>query len=184
MVIPEEEAELYRDLFLITAKPLIYVVNVSEADLDKETPLFATVKKAAERDGAKVVSICGKIEAELAELPNEDRAAFLADLGLKESGLERFIREGYTLLDLITYFTTGPKETRAWTIRRGTKAPQAAGVIHSDFERGFIRAEVMSYEDLDRLGSEQAVKEKGLLRVEGKDYVFKDGDVAHFRFNV
>lgn len=184
MVIEEGEAELYRDMFLITAKPLIFVVNVSEAELGAETPLLADVKKVAERDGAKVVSICGKIEAELAELPNEDRAAFLSDLGLTESGLERFIREGYGLLDLITYFTTGPKETRAWTIKRGAKAPQAAGVIHTDFERGFIRAEVMSYDDLDRLGSEQAVKEKGLLRVEGKDYVFKDGDVAHFRFNV
>jgi hypothetical protein len=184
MVIEEGEAELYRDLFLITAKPLLFVVNVSEEDMKKETPLLAEIQKAAVRDGAKVVTICGKIEAELAELSAEDRVSFLADLGLTETGLERFIREGYGLLDLITYFTTGPKETRAWTIRRGTKAPQAAGVIHTDFERGFIKAEVMAYDDLDRLGSEQAVKEKGLLRVEGKDYVFKDGDVAHFRFNV
>ncbi|MBI5815761.1 MAG: redox-regulated ATPase YchF [Nitrospinae bacterium] len=178
------DEELFRDLFLITAKPLIYVCNMAESELGKETPQLASVRKIAEGDGAKVVEICGKIEAELSELSKEDRKAFLADLGLVESGLEHFIREGYALLNLITYFTTGPKETRAWTVTKGTKAPQAAGVIHTDFERGFIRAEVMSYNDLDRLGSEQAVKEKGLLRIEGKDYVFKDGDVAHFRFNV
>ncbi|MBI4665546.1 MAG: redox-regulated ATPase YchF [Nitrospinae bacterium] len=184
MVMEPGDEELYRDLFLITAKPLIYVCNVMENDLNRETDTLSAVRGVAQKDGASVVAICGKIESELAELSGEDRKAFLADLGLEESGLERFIREGYRILDLITYFTTGPKETRAWTIKRGTKAPQAAGVIHSDFERGFIRAEVISFDDLDRLGSEQAVKEKGLLRIEGKDYVFKDGDVAHFRFNV
>lgn len=182
--IPEGEEPFFRDLFLITAKPVLYVCNIMEEDIGKETEKMSAVRKIAEADGAKIIQICGSIEAEIAELDENDKEAFLADLGMEESGLDRFIREGYELLDLITYFTTGPKETRAWTVKRGSKAPQAAGVIHSDFERGFIRAEIMSFDDLDRLGSEQAVKEKGLLRIEGKEYVIKDGDVAHFRFNV
>ena len=179
-----EDASFYRDLFLITAKPLLYVCNVTENELGRETDKMAEVRKIAESDKAPVIEICGKIESEISELDEHDKHEFLADLGLAESGLDRFIREGYRILNLITYFTTGPKETRAWTVTKGSKAPQAAGVIHSDFERGFIRAEIMAFDDLDKLGSEQAVKEKGLLRIEGKDYVIQDGDVAHFRFNV
>ena len=182
--VEKEDAGFFRDLFLITAKPLLYVCNVTEKELGGKNEKLDAVREVAERDGAPVVEICGKIESEIAELSPEDRKEFLSDLGLAESGLDRFIREGYRILDLITFFTTGPKETRAWTTPSGSKAPQAAGVIHSDFERGFIRAEIMSFEDLDRLGSEQKVKDQGLMRIEGKDYVMKDGDVAHFRLNV
>ncbi len=182
--ITEADKPLYADLPLLTAKPLLYVMNVSESELGQDTEAKQVVKNIAEGDNAPVIEICGDVESELSQLEPADRDEFLIDMGLKEPGLNHFIREGYRLLNLITYFTTGPKETRAWTVTRGAKAPQAAGVIHTDFERGFIRAEVISYDDLGRLGSEQAVKEKGLLRVEGKDYVFQDGDVAHFRFNV
>ncbi|MGK7346542.1 MAG: redox-regulated ATPase YchF [Candidatus Nitrospinota bacterium M3_3B_026] len=180
----EGDAEFFRELFLITAKPVVYVLNVTEEDLGRETEPKAAARAVAEAEGAEVVEICGKVEAEIAELDPADREAFLADLGLAESGLDHFIRAGYAALNLITFFTTGPKETRAWTAPKGAKAPQAAGVIHTDFERGFIRAEIFSFEDIDRLGAEQAVKEAGLLRVEGRDYVMRDGDVAHFRFNV
>ncbi|MDH5478596.1 MAG: redox-regulated ATPase YchF [Nitrospinota bacterium] len=180
----EGDAALCADLFLLTAKPLIYVMNLDDSELGKETAAKSAVARIAARDGAKAIEICGKIEAELMELDEEGKRMFLDDLGLEEPGLNHFIREGYALLDLITYFTTGPKETRAWTVRKGSTAPQAAGVIHSDFERGFIRAEVYSYEDMNKLGSEAAIREKGLLRVEGRDYVVKDGDVMFFRFNV
>ncbi|MDH5510485.1 MAG: redox-regulated ATPase YchF [Nitrospinota bacterium] len=180
----EGDAALCADLFLLTAKPLIYVMNMDDKELGQDTPGKRAVAEIAARDGAKAVEICGKIEAELMELDEEGKQMFLEDLGLSEPGLNHFIRDGYSLLGLITYFTTGPKESRAWTVRKGSTAPQAAGVIHSDFERGFIRAEVYSYEDIDRLGSEPAVREKGLLRVEGRDYVVKDGDVMFFRFNV
>ena len=183
-VITEEDRPLFDDLPLLTAKPLLYVLNVSEKEIGKTTEAKQAVIEIAKGDNAPVVEICGDVESELTQLEPDDRQEFLADLGLDEPGLNHFIREGYRLLDLITYLTTGPKETRAWTVTRGSKAPQAAGVIHTDFERGFIRAEVISFDDLDRLGSEQAVKEKGLLRVEGKEYVFQDGDVAHFLFNV
>ena len=180
----EDERKAVRDLAFLTIKPVLYGANVAESDLPAGGPLVAKVKEFAAKEGAEVVVISGKVESELIDLSKEEQAEFLKELGLDEPGLNSLIRAGYKILDLITYFTAGEKEVRAWTIRRSTKAPQAAGVIHSDFERGFIRAEVMSYEDLTRLGSAAAVKEKGLLRIEGKDYTVKDGDVMLFRFNV
>jgi hypothetical protein len=184
--VDDEEKPLLRDLHLHTMKPVLYAANVSEAEAaDAEgNPFLRQVREYAARENAEVVPICAKVEAEIAELEDEDRELFLNELGLGESGLDRLIRAAYKLLGLYTYFTAGVQEVRAWTIRKGTKAPQAAGVIHSDFERGFIRAEVVSYDDLIRCGSMNAVKEKGLLRLEGKDYVVQDGDIMHFRFNV
>ncbi|OGW03202.1 MAG: redox-regulated ATPase YchF [Nitrospinae bacterium RIFCSPLOWO2_01_FULL_39_10] len=176
--------EMLKELNLLTAKPVMFVANVDEKDLKGESPFVAKVREIAEKEKAKVVVMCGRIEAEIAELPEEERSEFLKDIGLKESGLDRLAKEGYDLLNLITYFTAGEKEVRAWTVVRETKAPQAAGVIHSDFEKGFIRAEVIGYNDFISSGSEQAAKEKGLMRLEGKDYVVKDGDVVHFRFAV
>ena len=163
---------------------MLYVANVAEDDLEGKHPFVAQVEKLAAAEGAKTVSICGSIEAEISELDGEEKEAFLAGMGLSESGLDRLIRSGYELLGLITYFTAGVKEVRAWTIARGTKAPQAAGVIHSDFEKGFIRAEVIAYNDYIAAGGESGAKEKGLMRLEGKEYVVQDGDVKHFRFNV
>lgn len=180
----DEEKKSLRDLAFLTAKPVLYGANVAESDLPEGGPLAARVKEFAAGEGAEVVVISGKVESELMDLSEEEQKEFLKELGLKEPGLNFLIRAGYKILDLITYFTAGEKEVRAWTLRRGAKAPQAAGVIHSDFERGFIRAEVMSYDDLIRLGSAAAVKEKGLLRIEGKDYTVADGDVMLFRFNV
>lgn len=182
---PDEEA-LIKDANLLTSKPVLYAANVGEDDLpDAEgNPLVDEVRKIAAQEKSEVVVVCAKIEAEIAELADEERAEFLADLGLEESGLDRLIRTGYHLLGLITFFTAGAPEARAWTIRRGTKAPQAAGKIHSDIERGFIRAEVVSYKDLMESGSQAAAKEKGLVRLEGKDYVMQDADVVYFRFNV
>jgi len=182
----EEEQALVRDLHLLTMKPVLYAANVGEADAAhaEENPFVRQVKAYAAQEGAEVVPICAKVEEEIAELEREDRELFLQELGLKESGLSRLIKVAYRLLGLITYFTAGVQEVRAWTIRRGTKAPQAAGVIHSDFEKGFIRAEVVAYDDLIAAGSLNASREKGLLRLEGKDYVVQDGDVMHFRFNV
>jgi GTP-binding protein YchF len=182
----DEERLLVRDLHLITMKPVLYAANVSEAEAGdaSNNPHVAKVREFAAAEGAEVVAISAKVEAEIAELEGEDRQMFLEELGLKQSGLDRLIQAAYKLLGLETYFTAGEKEVRAWTIRRGTKAPQAAGVIHSDFERGFIRAEVVSYEDLIEAGSMNGAKEKGKLRLEGKDYVVQDGDVMHFRFNV
>lgn len=182
----DEERALIRELFLLTIKPVLYVANVSEdqlatADTD---PLVAKAREVAARDGAPLIVICADVEAQIQELPEEERAAFLEAAGLAEPGLHKLIREGYKLLRLITYITCGPQETRAWTIHEGWKAPQAAGVIHSDFERGFIRAEVCKWTDLVEHGSEAALRDKGLLRIEGKDYVVHDGDVIHFRFNV
>ncbi|MBC9785483.1 redox-regulated ATPase YchF [Heliobacterium chlorum] len=181
-----EEAEIVRGLFLLTSKPVLYVANVSEDEVGQpDNPLVKEVRARADQEGAGVVVICAKIEAEIAELTDpEERAMFLSDLGLKESGLDRLIRETYTLLGLITYFTAGVQEVRAWTITKGMKAPQAAGVIHTDFERGFIRAEVTGYDDLISTGSQAAARDKGLMRLEGKEYVMQDGDVVHFRFNV
>ena len=170
------------DLHLITAKPVLYVINVF--DVEKDRGHIDTIKAYAEKEGSKCVVISGDIEAEISRMDPSEQADYYEDLGIKESGLKRLIRETYNLLGLVTYFTAGPKEVRAWTIRKGTKAPQAAGVIHTDFERGFIRAEVYGYEDLAIHKSEQKVKEKGLLRLEGKDYVVKDGDIMHFLFNV
>lgn len=180
----EDERQLLRELHLLTDKPVLYVANVGEDDLSGDHPAVAKVREFAAREGAQVVVICGRIEAEIAELDEEEKAAFLAEMGLTESGLDRLIRSGYELLGLITYFTAGKKEVRAWTITRGTKAPQAASVIHSDFEKGFIRAEVISYDDYVSACGESGAKEKGLMRLEGKEYVAQDGDVMHFRFNV
>ncbi|MBW2375156.1 MAG: redox-regulated ATPase YchF [Deltaproteobacteria bacterium] len=182
----EEEAVLLRDMFLLTRKPSFFVVNVKDdqlADIDND-PLVAQVLGLGKERGVPVVAISAEIEAEIMQLPEEERAEFIESLGLDEPGLHKVIRTGYETLDLITYFTAGEPEVHAWTIDRGTKAPQAAGKIHSDFERGFIRAEVMKCEDLFELGSEQAVKAAGKLGVEGKDYVVHDGDIMHFRFNV
>jgi len=180
---PDEDFWL-RDLHLLTAKPVMYIANVDEKHLNAEDGFVKQVRELAAKEGAKVVVACTKIEAEIAAMPYAEREQFLHDLGVKESGLDQVIHEGYALLKLITFFTAGPKEVRAWTIKRGSLAPQAAGEIHSDFERGFIRAEVMKYSDLVRLGSEQAVKEKGLMHIEGREYVVEDGDIMLFRFNV
>ncbi|ALC17425.1 GTP-binding protein YchF [Desulfuromonas soudanensis] len=180
----EDELQILRELHLITAKPVLYVANVSEDDLDGKHPFVGELRDFAAREGAEMVVICGKIEAEIAELPPEEKGEFLQELGLAESGLDRMILAGYHLLGLITYFTAGVKEVRAWTIPRGTKAPGAAGVIHTDFEKGFIRAEVIAYQDFIDARGESGAKEKGLMRLEGKEYVVADGDVMHFRFNV
>lgn len=180
----EEERKSLRDLAFLTIKPVLYAANVAESDLPEGGERVHRVKAWAQKEGAEAIVISGKVESELTDLSEEEQQEFLKELGLKEAGLYSLIRAGYRLLDLITYFTAGEKEVRAWTVKRGTKAPQAAGVIHSDFERGFIRAEVMSFSDLSHLGSSAAVKEKGLLRIEGKDYTVQDGDVMLFRFNV
>lgn len=181
----DEERLLLYDMHLLTDKPVLYVANVAEDDLDGRHPFVVQVQELAAREGAKSVVICGSIEAEISELEGDEKKAFLNGMGLSESGLDRLIRCGYELLGLITYFTAGKKEVRAWTITRGTKAPQAAGVIHSDFEKGFIRAEVIAYEDFVAAGGEAGAKGKGLMRLEGKEYVVQDGgDVMHFRFNV
>ena len=180
----EEEAASVKVLGLLTAKPVIYAANVSEDDLATGNNWVEAVRAAAAGENASVVIISAQVESELIELPEEDRADFLESLGVKEGGLQSLIRATYDLLGLRTYLTTGPKETRAWTIVAGMKAPQAAGVIHSDFERGFIRAETVAYQDLVATGSMNAAKEKGLVRSEGKDYVVQEGDVMLFRFNV
>lgn len=180
-----EEVEYTRDLQLITLKPVLYCCNIKEDDIGNDNiPYVETVKKIAAEEGSQVVVISAKIEEELSQLEDEDRQMFLDDLGLDSAGLDKMIQASYKLLGLISYLTAGPQEVRAWTIKEGTKAPQAAGKIHSDFERGFIRAEVVSYDDLVGLGSMTACKEKGLVRSEGKEYVMKDGDVVLFRFNV
>ena len=179
-----DEKLIARELFLITAKPQLYVANVDESALIEGNAYTAAVEQRAAEEGSQVVRICGALESEIAQLEPAERDEFLADLGLAEPGLNRLIHSAYRLLDLITYFTAGVQEVRAWTIRRGTKAPGAAGVIHSDFEKGFIKADCYASDDLFALGSEQAVKEKGLLRSEGKDYVVKDGDILFFKFNV
>ena len=180
----EEESASIADLNLITMKPVLYVANVAEADLGKETPLLQRVRAVAAAKGGEIVVICGELEAQISQLPEGERDEFLSDMGLEEPGLNVLIRAAYKLLDLETYFTAGPKEARAWTIHRGSKAPQAAGKIHSDFERGFIRAETIGYDDYITLGGEQGAKAAGKMRSEGKDYEVKDGDVILFRFNV
>ncbi|GIX35264.1 MAG: ribosome-binding ATPase YchF [Lysobacteraceae bacterium] len=179
---PEELAAL-RELCLLTLKPLMYVANVRE-DGFEANPHLDRVRERARAEGAEVVPVCAAIEEELAQLEAEDQQAFLADLGLEEPGLNRVIRAAYRLLGLQTYFTAGEKEVRAWTVRRGATAPQAAGVIHTDFERGFIRAETMSFDDFVRYRGESGCREAGRLRLEGKDYIVQEGDVLHFRFNV
>jgi len=180
----DDEKEAIKDLFLITAKPLFYVTNVGEDDLLEGNDYVNDVRKIAAAEGSEVVVMCGNIEAEISELDPEEKGEFLNDMGLEEAGLDRMIKAGYKLLSLDTYFTAGVKEVRAWTIHKGATAPQAAGVIHSDFERGFIKAEVVAYDDFVSSSGEQGAKEKGLLKIEGKDYIVKDGDVIHFRFNV
>ncbi|MEH1947699.1 MAG: redox-regulated ATPase YchF [Nostoc sp.] len=180
----EEETEIIKGLELLTYKPIIYAANVSEDELATGNHFVETVRQIAATENAQVVIVSAQVEAELVELPEEDKADFLASLGVEEGGLKSLIRATYTLLGLRTYFTCGPKETRAWTINAGMSAPQAAGVIHSDFERGFIRAETVGYKDLVTTGSMNAAKEKGLVRSEGKEYVVQEGDVMLFRFNV
>ncbi len=183
----EEEIDyMKKTIFPLTIKPVMYVANIDEEYLPEGegNPYVQQLKEKAEKEGAPVVVLCGKVEQEIVELPKEERKEILEAYGLSEPGLSRMIKTGYRLLDLITYFTAGEKEARAWTIKKGTKAPQAAGEIHSDFERGFIAAEVINYEDLIKVGSLQKAKESGILRIEGKDYVVQDGDVIHFRFNV
>jgi GTP-binding protein YchF len=180
----EEEAGAIAELNLITLKPVLYVANVAENDLGKETPSLQKVRRIAADKNGEVVVICGELEAQIAQLPAEERKDFLAEMGLEEPGLEVLVRAAYKLLDLETFFTAGPKEARAWTIHRGSKAPQAAGKIHSDFERGFIRAETIGFEDYISLGGEQGAKAAGKMRSEGKDYEVRDGDVILFRFNV
>ena len=179
----DDEKALVRDLFLLTLKPLMYIANVKE-DGFHDNPFLDKVVERAKGEGAEVVPVCAAIEEELSQLDDADRDEFLKDLGLEEPGLNRVIRAGYTLLKLQTYFTAGVKEVRAWTIKRGFTAPQAAGVIHTDFERGFIRAETVSYDDFIQYKGEQGAAAAGRLRKEGKDYVVKDGDVLHFLFNV
>ena len=183
----EEEAAWIEESRLLTMKPIIYVANVSEDEVGgsyEQNEGYQKLKAHAASEGSEIIAVSAQIEAEIAELDGEEKTAFLADLGITESGLDKLIKSGYSLLGLISFLTAGPKEVRAWTITRGTKAPQAAGKIHSDFERGFIRAEVVSFDDLVREGDRNKVKEKGLLRSEGKDYVMQDGDIVEFLFNV
>ncbi|HIV35990.1 MAG TPA: redox-regulated ATPase YchF [Candidatus Negativibacillus faecipullorum] len=187
MEFTDEEKAIMADIPLLSNKPIIYVANMSEDDFNGKldsNPFYNEVLQIAREENSEVVPICARLEEEIADMSKEDKMMFLEELGLKESGLDRLIKAGYHLLGLISYLTAGKPEVRAWTITRGTKAPQAAGKIHSDFERGFIRAEVISYEDLIANGSIAAAKEKGLVRSEGKDYVMQDGDVVLFRFNV
>jgi len=183
LALSETEQQAIRHLFLITAKPVLYIANVDDEGFENN-PLLEQVQNYAIKENAQVVALCAATEAELVELDDSDRLEFMADLGLKEPGLNRVIRAGHDLLGLQTYFTAGVKEVRAWTVAKGATAPQAAGVIHTDFEKGFIRAEVIKYDDFVRLGSEPAVKEVGKMSVEGKEYMVCDGDLMHFRFNV
>jgi len=182
--VDETEQPLYRSLFLLTAKPVLFVANVAETDVASGNTYVEVVREIASSQNSQVVVISADIEAQVVELEPEERAMFLQELGVEESGLDRLIHSAYNLLGLMTYFTVGPKEARAWTIRKNTKGPQAAGVIHTDFERGFIRAETIKFDDYVRLGSEAAVREAGLMRSEGREYVVQDGDVLLFRFNV
>jgi GTP-binding protein YchF len=179
----EEEKAVLRPLFLLTMKPTMYVANVEEHGFENNS-LLEKVKALAAIEGAPVVAVCAKVEAEITELSDEDKQVFLADMGMTEPGLARVIRAGYTLLGLQTYFTAGPKEVRAWTVTRGSTAPQAASVIHTDFEKGFIRAETIAFDDYVALKGEAGAKDAGKMRLEGKDYVVKDGDVLHFRFGL
>ena len=184
MELDEEELNLISSFNLITLKPIIYVCNVNENDVSSGNEYTKKVEEFAKNEGSEVVIICAKIESELVELPEEEQLEYLNEIGISESGLSKLIKKTYSLLGLATYFTVGSDEVKAWTFKKGMKAPACAGLIHSDFERGFIRAEVISYNDLIESGSENAVKEKGKMRLEGKDYVMQDGDICHFRFNV
>ena len=182
----DEEKEFLTELHLLTMKPVLYVANVAEDEVaaPENNPHVQAVRKYAEEEGAETIVVSAKMESEIAELPEDEAKEFLEMAGLEEAGLDRLIKAGFKLLGLMTYLTAGETESRAWTIKRGTKAPQAAGKIHSDFERGFIRAEIVSYDDLVACGSKAAARDKGLVRLEGKDYVMQDGDVVEFRFNV
>ncbi len=180
----DDEKEMVKDAFLLTMKPILYVANVSEKDIGTENDYVKKVKEYAKAEGSDVVPLCVKIEEELSSLEGEEKQEMLEAMGLDESGLDKVIKASYDLLGLMSFLTAGKKEVRAWTIKKGTKAPQAAGKIHTDFERGFIKAEIVSYDDLVRLGSYQKAKEAGLIRLEGKDYVMQDGDIVEFKFNV
>lgn len=182
----EEEMKIVKGLFLLTSKPVLYVANIAEDDMadHEDSKYFGLIKDYAAKEGAEAIAVAAEAEEEIAQLDDDEKQDFLEAEGVEEPGLNRLIRASYHLLGLQTFFTAGGKETRAWTFKTGTKAPQAAGIIHSDFERGFIRAEVMAFADLDQFESEAAVKEAGKLRVEGKDYVMEDGDIVEFRFNV
>jgi len=185
VLVSDDERKAFRMLQLLTAKPVLYVCNVGEDDAADGNALSTRVAEMAAKQGAASVVISAQIEEEISQLTDEaERSEFLETLGLHETGLARVIRAGYDLLELITFFTAGPKETRAWTVAKGSKAPQAAGVIHTDFERGFIRAETISYEDYTTLGGENGAKEAGKMRQEGRDYLTQDGDIMLFRFNV
>lgn len=183
--INDDEQAIIKPFHFLTAKPIIYMANVSEADAAGEDNLYVNeVKKYAERENSNVIVVCAKIESELSELEDNDKALFLKELGIEESGLDKLIKATYSLLGLATYFTAGSDEVRAWTFHKGMKAPECAGIIHTDFQKGFIKAEVMSYNDLKECGSEKSVREAGKLRLEGKDYIMQDGDICTFRFNV
>ena len=184
MELSDDEHAAVKAMFLLTTKPVIYVANISEDEIGQENPLADKLYAAAKAEGAEALTICAKVEEEIAELSPEEKQAFIEELGIGESGLDKLVKACYKLLGLISYLTAGPKEVRAWTIERGTKAPQAAGKIHTDFERGFIRTEIVSYDTLMENGTMLACKEKGLIRSEGKDYVMQDGDIVVFRFNV
>ena len=186
MELEEEEKIMLKEIFLLTTKPIIYVANVSEKQLTNidEDVNVQRIKEYAKNEGAEVITLCAKLEEDLSELEEEDKLMMMEEYGINESGLDKLIKASYSLLGLISYLTAGKQEVRAWTIKKGTKAPQAAGKIHTDFERGFIKAEVVSYDDLIKLGSTSAAREKGLVRLEGKEYVVQDGDVILFRFNV
>ena len=180
----EEDIKILKPFNLLTLKPIIYVANVNEDDINTENEYVDKLREYASKEGSKVVVICAKIEAELSELEEEDKIEFLKDMSIEESGLDKLIKESYSLLGLATFLTAGTDEVRAWTFKKGMSAPNCAGVIHTDFERGFIKAEIMSFEDLEKYNSELKVKEAGRLRLEGKEYIMQDGDICYFRFNV
>ena len=183
LALAKEELEVLKPLFLLTMKPALYIANIADQKAE-DNPYLVSVVAHAEREGAPVVALCAALEAQIADMSDEDKAMFLSDMGMNEPGLNRVIRAGYKLMGLQTYFTAGPKEVRAWTVAVGATAPQAAGVIHTDFEHGFIRAEVIAFKDFVAAKGEHGAKEAGKMRVEGKDYIVQDGDVMHFRFNV
>ena len=181
----DEEKLIIKPFDLLTSKPIIYMANISEEDiLNGENEYVKKVREYASKENNSVISVCAKIESELSELEEEEKMQFLSDLGIEESGLDKLIKETYSLLGLATFFTAGSDEVRAWTFKKGMKAPACAGIIHTDFERGFIKAEVMSFEDLEKYGTEKSVKEAGKMRLEGKEYLMQDGDICYFRFNV
>lgn len=184
MDLSEDDLKLLKSFNFLTIKPIIYVANVNEEDVVSGNGYVDKLKEYAEKEGSSVVVICAKIEAELSELDDEDKKEFLKDMGITESGLDQLIKQSYSLLGLSTFLTAGPDEVRAWTFKNGMKAPECAGIIHTDFQKGFIKAEVMSFDDLEKYGTEVKVKEAGKLRLEGKDYVMQDGDICYFRFNV